>query len=309
MSDETPDDAETNVDVTRPRPRPRLAPVTEPAIEADTEPDVQVEAADPAADAEPTIAPPPSPISAASRARRIGGRPIVPAPPGTEPQSKRPSPPPPGTGRHLAPPPVAPAKEPKPRKVKEQKPPKEPRTVRRGIAAAWVPAAVLGVAALVLVVLIGVASHGVYWSKSGVSASTRNTTQQAALASAKSCIATINTYDYRKLSTAEAAALSCTTGKFTSCLKSVYTKTLEPKAPVAKAVQTAQVNQAGIRDVSSDGKQIDILTYGQLTLTNVTTSTTTPQYDPFGAIVTMNKVGDKWLVSKIEADVGGSISC
>ena len=161
--------------------------------------------------------------------------------------------------------------------------------------------------ALALVVVIAVASHGVYWSKTTVSASQRTTTQQAALAAAKSCVATINTYDYRKLPAAESAALACVTGKLTTDLKSVYSQKLVPEAPVAKATQTAQINQAGIRDVSSDGKQIDVLVFGQLTVTNVSTASTSPQYEPFGVVATMNDVNGKWLVAKLNADVGGSV--
>jgi len=166
---------------------------------------------------------------------------------------------------------------------------------------------VLGVAALVLVVLIAIAGHGVYYAKTGVSGKSRDNTQQAALAAAKSCIATINTYDYRTLSKNESAALACITGAFTAKMKTTYTKTLLPEAPVAKATQTAQINYAGIRSVSADGMQVQVLLYGQLAVTNVqTASSGAPRYDVFGIVATMNKVGDRWLVAAYVSDTGDS---
>jgi len=166
---------------------------------------------------------------------------------------------------------------------------------------------VFGVAALVLLVLIAVAGHGVYYAKSGISSSTRNSNQQAALAAAKSCIATINTYDYRTLPKNEAAALACITGQFTDSMKLTYSKTLIPEAPVAKATQTAQINYAGISSVSPDGTQIQVLLYGQFTVTNLqTASSGTPRYDIFGVTATMDKVKGKWLVAKYVSDTGAA---
>lgn len=163
---------------------------------------------------------------------------------------------------------------------------------------------VLGVAAVVLLAFIAVAAHGVYYAKSGVSSTDRTTRQEAALASAKTCIAAINTYDYRKLDAAESAALACTTGNFTNNLKTTFEKVIKPEAPVAKSSQTAQVNLAGIQSVSPDGTQVQILMYGQLAVTNLqTASSGTPRYDPFGIVVTMDQVGTKWLVAKYANDV------
>ncbi len=123
---------------------------------------------------------------------------------------KRPTPPPPGQGRHLATPPANLTKAKAPKEPKAAKAPKPPKTTPDGSPAAanltaWIPTLVLGTAALVLLVLIAVSGHGVYYAKSGVSTTTRNTSQQAALAAAKTCIAAINTYDYRNIPTAEKA--------------------------------------------------------------------------------------------------------
>ena len=254
-----------------------------------------------------------APMSATARARRIGGRPALtdqaattelparrPAPSATVEAARATTPSRPATAPQ-------PAKQPKPPKQPKQRAPRSQGSDAAGAGVAWIPAGVLGLVVVVLLVLIGIASHGVYWDKTSVSSSQRNTTQQAALAAAKTCVATINTYDYRKLPAAETAALACVTGKLTSDLKSVYSQKLTPEAPAAKATQTAQVNQAGVRDVGPDGKQIDVLVFGQLTVTNVSTASTSPQLEPFGVVATMNDVNGKWLVSKLSADVGGSV--
>ncbi len=92
-------------------------------------------------------------------------------------------------------------------------------------------------------------------------------------------------------------------------MKTTYTKTLLPEAPVAKATQTAQINYAGIRSVSPDGTQIEILLYGQLAVTNVSTASQgSPRYDLVGLLATMNEVGGKWLVAKYETDTGATAS-
>ena len=66
----------------------------------------------------------------------------------------------------------------------------------------------------------------------------------------------------------------------------------------------AQVNKAGISTISSDGKQWVVLIYGQLQITNTSTASGEPRIDPVGGVVTMDKVGDKWLVGKVDVDTG-----
>ena len=293
MSDDDRPDEPATEPRTRPRPSPRAA-----------EPTVDESAVEPAE--------PKGPVSAASRARRIGGRPVVPTAPADLDKS-RPSPPPPplGQGRHLATPPANLTKAKPPKEAKARKPPKAPNTAEGASAntTAWIPTLVLGTAALVLIVLIAVAGHGVYYAKSGVSTATSNTSQQEALAAAKSCIATINTYDYRTLAKNEANALACITGSFTETMKQTYTKTLLPEAPVAKATQSAQINYAGIHSISPNGKQIQVLLYGQLVVNNVSTASQgSPRYDLVGLMATMQDVGGKWLVAKYETDTGATAS-
>ncbi|MGH8961191.1 MAG: hypothetical protein ACRDWT_08280 [Jatrophihabitantaceae bacterium] len=248
--------------------------------------------------------PAPSPkAQAASRARRIGGRPQ----PGA---ASRPAPGPtpgpmPGPESRLAPraEPAEPAERAERAETsaavvldKSQPPAARPH---RPLPAwlSWLPSAVLA-AVLVLVLVLGVAaSHGVWWATKSVNVATQ---RGQVLAAAKSCMATMNTYDYRKLDQAEAKGLACTTGKFTAQYKTAIDKLVRPQATKLKFTQAATVNNAGIESVSSDGKQWVVLIFGQLSTTNSADGTSTPKLSIFSARVTMQPVSGHWLVASYE---------
>ena len=78
---------------------------------------------------------------------------------------------------------------------------------------------VSGVAVLVLVGLGVWLSHGVWWAKTDASAH-RNEVRQQVLATAKTCTATMLSYDYQKLAQAEKKGQACATGQ----LRSDYTQ-------------------------------------------------------------------------------------
>jgi hypothetical protein len=242
--------------------------------------------------------------SAARRARRIGGRP-APAAPATTPS-----------------PAVDPDAPPAPSAVRLEKPPpaeqprgEQPSAGVRSLPLAWFPAAVLGVAAVLLLAILVWFSHGGYWDKPAGSTTSQPsaTDQQRVLAAAKTCFATLNTYDYRKLDQAQAAGLACTTGSFTHDYQAAFEAQIQKYAPAAKAVQTAQVNKAGISQVSPTGEQWVVLIYGQLQTNNVSTAKEgSPRVSPVGGVLTMNCVGGsgvscsggKWLVAKVDVDTG-----
>ena len=58
--------------------------------------------------------------------------------------------------------------------------------------------------------------------------------RQQVLASAKSCMAKINTYDYRKLDDSEKTGAACTTGDLTAQYKTTMEKLIKPQAPKAQ---------------------------------------------------------------------------
>jgi hypothetical protein len=255
----------------------------------------ETEATNPVNDNAKPASPRPSPTS---RARRIGGRPTPrPTPSGaTAPvaaDASRDSDPPP---------PVAMTKA-----AREEPTRRAPAPPGRGLPMTWIPAGVLGLGVLVLLVILVVVSHGVYWAKPDDSAGARMARQEQVLAAAKKCFAQINSYDYRKLDGVLAKDLACTTGTFTNDLRKTLSTQIIPLAPKLKATQTAQVNKAGVTSVSRSGNQVGTVIYGQLAQTNSTTARKSPRIDVVGAVVTMDKVGDLWLVSKIDTDVGNSL--
>lgn len=229
--------------------------------------------------------------SAARRARRIGGRPApappsAPAPADPEPRAEQ----------------VRLDKAARPRPV----PPRERADGVRSLPLAWFPAAVLGTAAVLLLGILVWFSHGGYWDKP--SSPSLVTLQEKVLAAAKKCFATVNSYDYRKLDAALAEGQKCTTGKFTADYELAFREQIDKLAPKRKAVQTAQVNKAGIVSISPNDEQWVVLIYGQLQVTNEATKKSgSPQISPVGGVVTMDDVDGQWLISKVDVDTGTGI--
>ena len=164
----------------------------------------------------------------------------------------------------------------------------------------------LALAALTLLVLLAVVSHGVYWAKPDNAAGNRSVAQEQVLAAAKKCFVQINSYDYRRLDGLVAQDTACTTGTFTGDLRKALRTQILKLAPSLHARQSAQVNKAGIASVSPDGKQVVTLIYGQFSVTNDKTAKKQPRVDVVGAVVTVTDVHGRWLISKVDADVPSS---
>jgi Mce-associated membrane protein len=258
---------------------------------------------DPTDSAEPTGAPPArrsSPSAhAASRARRIGGRPL----PGprrsietAEPEAKPAGKP----GRAEPKPKVKPAKR---RRSAEAAPRGRAReadaeALRRQLARLrWIPTALAGVLVAVLLGLCVWQSHGVWWAKTST-ADARNKARTQVLAAAKTCVAAIASYDYHDLAKSEAAGKACTTGNF----QNDYTKSMETvvsvTAPQTKAVVAFETTKAGIVSVSDDGRQWVVLVFGQQNVNN-TNVKDGPRVDLQTVRATLDKVGGQWLVSAL----------
>lgn len=242
---------------------------------------------------------------AASRARRIGGRPMPgPRPGGTDDTAAAGQPvksadkPARSSKPDLTKPRTA-AKPTAPRQRARRRPAVEDAasTQRR---LATVATALALVATVAIVALLGVGlwlSHGVWWAKSSTDAK-RMTERQQVLAAAKTCTARVLSYDYRALADAEKAGQACSTGQ----LKSDYTRlmdtTVKQIAPQNNVVQVFQVEKAGVSRVSPDGKQWVIVVFGQQQVSSKTV-TSGPRLDISNAVVTMNKVGGTWLISNM----------
>lgn len=247
---------------------------------------------------QPPAQPPEKPAAhpgggAARRARRIGGRPLPATPSGAE--SAEPAEPA-GPADETATETVtaAPAST---ERVTAEAPARDARGREVPSWLLWLPAGVLAAACVVLVVFGVLASHGVWWGKDHVDVAQQ---RGQVLAAAKTCMATMNSYDYRKLDQAEAQGLACTTGTLTGQYKQAMEKLIKPQAAKVQFTQTAQVNNAGIEQISSNGRQWTVLIFGQLSTTNSQTGASTPKLSVFSARVTMQQVDGRWLVANYQ---------
>jgi hypothetical protein len=272
-----------------------------------------------------TSSPPKSTAAAAARrARRIGGpaRPVdppkaepvsvtkAPAEPSVEPvtESELVAEPVPDESttaiRYFPPPPQD-----EPADLVPAESPTAPAVVR------WLPAGVLIVAAVTMAVLLATFSHSVWWAKPSAAAPPRvtpsasrsgpppastdaaaNLLRQRVLAAAKQCVIATNKYDYQTIDADEAAGLKCTTGVQSTRYKTAMENLIRGPATKIKASQVPQINTAGIESVTANGRQWSIVVYGQLAIHNVNVKART---DPFAAVVRMDYVVGKWLMSDV----------
>ncbi len=246
--------------------------------------------------APPAARPAPRP-SPASRARRIGGA-TRPAAPPTPPPTAPPTAPPPTAGLN------APAGAPAEATAAPGDDPdaEDAEGVEAGEAKpevpvwlTWAPAAILVAGAVAMAIIVSIVSHGVWWGNDTASARSVTALRQQVSAAAKTCLAATNTYKYTDIDAFEKAGSDCTTGTQTTQFRKAVDTLIRKNAPKLKFSQTAQINKAAIESVS--GNQWTILLYGQLAVTN----TTTPngRTDPFAAVVRMEKVHGRWLISSL----------
>jgi Mce-associated membrane protein len=170
-----------------------------------------------------------------------------------------------------------------------------PTARRRTERIQWIPAGVLGAAVVVLAVLCYTFGTGV-WHATKSAGDVRT----QVLAAAKTCTAKVSSYDYRKLAQSEKDGQSCATGQFKKDYTTAMDTIIAKEAPTTQTTQSVDVAKAGIEQVSSDGNQWTLLIYGQHTVTNKTTGLKTPRLDKLSVRVTMDKVGPKWLISKLD---------
>ncbi len=161
---------------------------------------------------------------------------------------------------------------------------------------AWAPAAILAAGAIAMVVVITLVAHGVWWGKDTASQKSTSALREQVTAAAKTCLAATNTYKYTDLDKFERAGTACTTGAQTTQFRKAVDTLIRKNAPKLKFTQTAQINKAAVESVS--GGQWTILLFGQLQVTNA--STPSGRTDPFAALVRMQKVKGKWLISSLQ---------
>jgi len=157
--------------------------------------------------------------------------------------------------------------------------------------AVWLPAALLGLAAAAMVVVLVVSLVGGH--KASASA-----IRDRVLAAAKTCLAASNSYSYKHLDAFEKKGLACGTGQFAVQFKQSVEKVLKKNAPSVKQTQTFQANEAGIIDVTAHDAW-DVMVYGQVHVVNVGTGKD-GRTDPYGAIARLVEVHGKWRIASLD---------
>lgn len=163
----------------------------------------------------------------------------------------------------------------------------------------WLPAAALGAAALIMLVFFLISAHGVWWGRPSA-----NAVRDQVLSAAKSCMVATNSWNYKTLAADEAKGAQCTTGTRTTQYRNGMEKVVKKYAAKLQASQVAQVSTAGVSGVSSDGRSWTVLVVGQLDIRQK--SDPKGRTDPFAALVRMDKVGDRWLMSQLQEVSGPS---
>ena len=127
----------------------------------------------------------------------------------------------------------------------------------------------------------------------------RAAAEQSVLGPAKTAAARILSYDYRHIEQDATQASAVLTGVFRGQYEAVMRQQIVPQAPKQHAVVQAEVLGAGVTSVSPDGAQAVVLIFANQTVSN--TSTPRPRVDQVRVRLTLDRVGEGWLVSKVDA--------
>ncbi|MGB9378398.1 MAG: h domain protein [Mycobacteriales bacterium] len=144
---------------------------------------------------------------------------------------------------------------------------------------------------VLLAALVGVIGW-FYWQQTQV-----DSARTDGLAAARAHAATILSYDYRHIDADIAKGKAATTGKFREEYSQTTSTVVKPTAVQYKAIVQAQVRVASVRSASPD--QVVVLLFVNQTTTS--TRVTGPKVDQSRVRMTLEKHGDRWLVSKIDA--------
>ncbi|WP_280388004.1 hypothetical protein [Nocardia wallacei] len=161
------------------------------------------------------------------------------------------------------------------------------RTWRR-----WLPrpvTAVLGVLVVVAVVVAVVLG----WKLEN--RNERNDAGQAALAAAQNYAVALTSIDSSRLDPDITTVLDGATGEF----KDMYSKSADQLKPMllqAKSVSKGRVVAASVQSASAD--RAVVMLFVDAEITNVTNPQ--PRIDRNRILMTMDRVGDRWLASKVE---------
>ncbi|MCU1586550.1 MAG: hypothetical protein JWN31_43 [Frankiales bacterium] len=122
-------------------------------------------------------------------------------------------------------------------------------------------------------------------------------TRASALAAGRDAARLVFSYDYRHLDKDFAAGAAVTTGKFKTDYQSTTKKLVGDVAPRYKAVLLADVSEAGV--ITASANKVQLLVF--LDVQSTSTLAATPKVTPRRLKMTMQRSGDRWLVSAVDA--------
>ena len=151
--------------------------------------------------------------------------------------------------------------------------------------------AVLIVALAALVTGAALVWHGVL-TRPGTSAQ-----REAAVASARTAVTAVMTYDYRHLDRDIASTSRLLGGSFRGQYLTAMNDEVKPRAPQEKTVVTGQVVQVAVEAFDSSGTQATLLVFGQQSVTNAVHASPTLNPTQLEAVVEI--VGGQWRLVQL----------
>ena len=134
---------------------------------------------------------------------------------------------------------------------------------------------------------------GVSWRDPGAQAQT----DRAAASQARTSIEQMLSYNYRTIDAQAAQIEGLLTGSFKHEFSTAMDKDIKPLAVKNQTVVQAKVSDIGV--MSSSPTSVKVLAF--VNQARVGTDQKDPVVDQNRVMATMSKVGDRWLVSKVEA--------
>ncbi len=147
--------------------------------------------------------------------------------------------------------------------------------------------------ALVAVLAVLAAVAGVSLRDAGAHAAT----DRAAASQARSSIEQMLSYNYKTIDAQGAQIEGLLTGAFKGEFSAAMDKDIKPMAVKNQTVVQAKVSDIGV--MSSSESTVKVLAF--VNQARIGTDQKEPVVDQNRVIATMSKVGDRWLISKVEA--------
>jgi Mce-associated membrane protein len=181
-------------------------------------------------------------------------------------------------------------KAPKAVKERKQKAPRQPKAVGTGTGRRrWVAPVVALVASL--------AALGVVLGVSLRDPGAQDASDRSAASQARTSIEQLLSYNYKTIDAQQAQVQGLLTGSFKGEFTQAMDKDIKPLAVKNQTVVQAKVSDIGV--MSSSPTTVKVLAF--VNQARVGADTKDPVVDQNRVMATMRKVGDRWLISKVEA--------